>query len=669
MKLYPLLAAAFLVSAAAADLPVKEVVLYKHGVGYFQRAGDLKPGEDARLDFKPAEMDDVLKSLLVQDVSGGKVAGLRYDSSEPLSQKLSTFPFRLGDNAPMSALLDTLKGARLDVNIGGQVLSGVIISARLAAATQQSPEKELLTLLLDSGDLRTLDLTSSTSLQLRDPELQQKLKEYLTLVNQSRSTEKRSVYIDWAGPGQRKIVANYVVPMPVWKSAYRLVFDSAATSTLEGWAIVDNITGEDWNDVRLSVVSGRPVSFISRLYEPRYAARPEAELPEERAQTPTLYGGVIPDEAKVAGQPEQALRAQRVPAAAGGLILARDSSRALAEASAPQTMAAPSTVAGAASAAELGELFAYNFPYGVSVRKGESAMLPFLQQRISARKLLIYSGAGEHPMNAAELANDTGKTLDGGPITVYDGGAYGGEALMETLKSNDKRLISYAVDLGTRITTQFGTTRNMVREIHFRRGILTSRQAMQETRTYTAYNADQKSKTLIIEHPARPEYQLTGLKPLEKTASTYRFEIKLPAGGSSSLAVDEERVYETTYSAGTMTPDALASYIQNKSLSETARKQLEALAEQKRRIADNDRAIAQAQQEYTSLNQDQTRLRQNIESLNRVSGQQDQVQQYARQLANQESRLMALRDRQAELAKLKADMEVELNVTIDKIAF
>jgi hypothetical protein len=664
MKLSPLLVTAFLTAAVAADLPVRQVVLYKHGVGYFERAGDLQPGEGARLDFKPSEMNDVLKSLIVQDPSGGKISGIRYDSSEPLAQKLAAFPFALGPGAPLSSFLDMLKGARLDVSIGGQVLSGIIVSGRQTPATAQQPERELLTLLLDSGDLRTVDLASATSLQLRDPDLQGKLKEYLSLVNQSRSTEKRGVYIDSTGAGQRKIVASYVVPMPVWKSAYRLIFGDAGAATVEGWAIVDNITGEDWTNVRLSVVSGRPVSFVSQLYEPRYVARPSAELEENRAQAPTVYGGAMGGAVRNEMARDKASVESRFFRADG-----------LAAAAAPMAapsavMAAPSSLASTALAGELGELFEYNFPSAVTVRKGESAMLPFLQQKISARKLLIYSDpSSAHPLNAAELTNDTGKTLDGGPITVYDSGAYGGEALMETLKATDKRMISYAVDLGTRITTKFGSRSDIVREIHFRRGVLTARQAIQETRTYTVRNADQKPKTLIIEHAARPGYQLMGLTPLEKTADAYRFEVKLAAGGTSELPVSEERVFDSTYAIANLTPDLLLTYVQNKALSEPARKQLEAVVTAKRSIADNDAAITRATQEFTDLTRDQDRLRQNIESLNRVSGQQEQVQQYARQLATQETRLATLRDRQAELRKTKAALESGLNALIEKMDF
>src|SRR5579863_889740 len=187
-----------------------------------------------------------------------------------------------------------------------------------------------------------------------------------------------------------------------------------------------------------------------------------------------------------------------------------------------------SSIAAIATARELGELFEYRIPAPVTIRKGESAMLPFLQDKITARRLLIYSDQrSAHPLNAAEIDNSTGKTLDGGPITVYDAGSYAGEALMETVKTGDKRLLGYAVDLGTRITTQFDSKGDVVREVHMNRGTLNTRTAAIETKTYTIKNVDQKAKTLIIEHPARPGYSLIDRKATEKTANAYRFEVKL----------------------------------------------------------------------------------------------------------------------------------------------
>jgi len=652
------MATALAAPAFAADLPVRQVVLYKHGVGYFERAGQLGPGESARLDFKAAEMNDVLKSLTIEEKGGGKITGLRYDSSEPLSQRLAEFPFQLGVQQPLSAVLDQLKGARVELQLGAQSVAGAIVGGRLVPGDDKRQQQEQVTLLLDSGELRNVDLTAVAGVRFTDPKLQMQFKDYLAALVNSRSKEKRSVYIDSTDRTSRQLVASYMIPTPVWKSSYRLIFDQSAQPTLEGWAIVDNTTGEDWTNVQLALVSGRPISFISLLYEPRYVQRQVAELPEDRAQRPVIHEGEIAEEKAEAGP------------------MNRRAKSAMASPPPPAPMAMmeraqlQSSIGATATARELGDLFEYRIPTPVTVRKSESAMLPFLQQKIAARKLLVYSDqSSQHPTNAAELTNATGKTLDGGPITVFDGGAYGGEALVETLKAGDKRLISYAVDLGTRITTLFDSRGDLVREVHFRRGILTARTAAVETKTYTIHNVDPKAKTLIVEHPARPGYKLLDRKPAETTASMYRFEVKLGPGATEKFPVTEERVYDNSFAITNLTPDILTTYVRNKALSDAARKQLEQIVSLKSQIAATDGEIRRTESDITALVRDQERLRQNINSLNQVSGQQQQVQSYAKQLADQESKLAGWRDRTAELQRKRAALEAELNSTIEKMEF
>src|SRR5450755_2336847 len=492
-------------SALAAELPVRQVVLYKHGVGYFERAAELAAGESARLDFKAAEMDDVLKSLTIEEKGGGKISGLRYDSSEPLAHKLANFPFQLGAAQPLSGVLDQLKGERIELKFANETVSGAVVAARLMPGDEKRPEREQITLLMDAGDLRNFDLGAAAAIRFTDARLQTQFKDYLAALTDARSNEKRSVYIDSTDSKRRTVVASYMAPTAVWKSSYRLIFGEGAQPTLEGWAIVDNTTGEDWNKVDLSLVSGRPISFISRLYEPRYVARPTAELPEDTASAPVVYEGGIDTE------PQKAMTAMAAPAPPRAIAVG--SAQVI---SAPMRgrefnleMASLSTVVVAAAGRDVGELFEYHIATPVTVRRSESAMLPFLQQKVGSRKLLIYSDpSAAHPMDAAEIANSTGKTLDGGPITVYESGAYAGEALMETVKTGDKRLISYGVDLGTRITTKFDSSKNVTREVHANRGMLTAKYAAEEVKTFTIKNVDPKAKLLIIEHPQRYGYKL-----------------------------------------------------------------------------------------------------------------------------------------------------------------
>ena len=654
--------------AMPAELPVKQVVLYKHGVGYFERSGLLGAGESARLDFHAAEMNDVLKSLTLEERGGGRITGLRYDSMDPLSNKLSAFPFQIGPGG-MPGMLDQLKGARIELKFGNETVAGSIVSARTIPGNDKVAQMDQLNLLMDSGDFRTLDLGAATGIRFTDPKVQQQFRDYLAALSSARSRDKRSVYIDSTDAREREITASYMIPAAVWKSSYRLILNEKSP-VLEGWAIVDNTTGEDWTKVSLALVSGRPISFVSQLYAAKYVARPEAELADDTAARPVVHSGAFGalEDKKERDQFGGARNEGRMnaPAAPPPAMMMMKSMDAAAE----NRSVAQSTIAAAAVGRELGDLFEYRIAQPVTIRQGESAMLPFLQQPIEGRKLLIYSDhTSQHPTNAAELTNNTDKTLDGGPITVYDGGSYGGEALMETLKAGDKRLISYAVDLGTRITEAFGSKAAITREFHARRGILTTKMAAEETRTYTVRNVDKKAKTLIIEHPLRPGYTLLAQKPSEKTATNYRFELQLAPGATQEFPVNEERIFEQTYAVSSLTPDILADFVANKALSDAGRRQLQLIADKKRQVAENDRALAAVEKQINDISTDEERVRRNISSLSNVAGQQQQVQNYARQLDAAEQQMAALRDRQALLQKTKASLQTELDRLIEALTF
>ena len=649
----------------AAELPITRVVIYKNGVAYFERGGEIPANEPARLDFKASEMDDVLKSLVVEDSSGG-VRQVRYELNEPLEKKLAGIGVQIPGQQPLALLLDQWRGARVEMRYRGENLKGAILSGRIGML-QQGAQRQEVNLLLDSGELRLVMLEDAASLKFEDARLQQQLKDALLAISQSRSTEKRSVFIDTVGQGARKLSARYLTPAPIWKSSYRLTLPDSGEPTLEGWAIVDNDTGEDWNNVELTVVSGRPVSFLSRLYDPRYLNRPEATLPGEAPVAPVLYEGELrKDSNEIAAD---AVEGQVRSKAVGGRF-----AMAAAEAAAPPPPPpAPmmmSRVAATALAQELGELFEYRFAAPVSASKGQSLLLPFVQQKIEVKKLLVYSDrSSQHPRAAAEITNSTGKTLDGGPITVYQSNAYAGEALMETLKESDKRLISYAVDLGTRVTTNFESGSQTVRKVTARRGVLTSTTAVEQTTTYTISNVDGKVKTLLVEHPVTPQLKLVSPKAEETTANRYRFNVSLAAKGSGKLAVAEEREIESTVMVSSMTPDVLLIFLQNKALSPAGRKQLEAIAAKKVEVATVDRQQRETVNEITEITRDQDRIRQNLNSLNRVAGQQEQVQRYVGELAKGDARLAQLRDRQAGLQKQRTALDTELNSLIEKLEF
>lgn len=662
----------------SADIAVKQVTLYKHGIGFFECAGSVPAGEEVRLDFNTADMNDVLKSLTVSDATGGRVTSVRYDSNATLEQRLEKYPFQIGGGELLSAFLDGLKGAGIEIKTGDKTVTGIILSARavnMAAGTADYSQRmvsEQVTLLRDSGDVANYDLGAISSMRLLDARLQTQLKDYLQTLGQSKSRDKRSVYIDSAGMGSRDLRVSYIVPVAIWKSSYRLNLQPAE-SMLEGWAIVDNTTDEDWNNVRLSVVSGRPISFISLLDTPRYGNRQVAELPEDRAAGPQVYGGnvggaiggVLGGIPTAPPAPPAADSLRFVPGA--GLTPAEPmNGRFAAKAFMNQSV---SSVQGA-TGATLGELFEYNFPGPVTIHKNQSAMLPFLQDKVSARKLLIYTqNDGEHPVNAAEVTNSTAKTLDGGPITVFDGGAYAGEALVETLKAGDKRLIGYAVDYGTRITTAFDSADNIVREIAAAKGILRLRYAQHQVRAYTIKNVDSKPKTLIVQQEGVSEYSVLSPRPSERTASAYRFEVRVGAGATQQLKVEQERVFWESTAVSSSTQEFLASILDNKQLSTDGRRQLQAIVNAKTRLAETQSTLDSAKNQMSELTSDQTRLRQNIDSLNRVKGQEDQVRQYSSQLAANEFSLAKLRDQFSAATQRQTALDTELSTAISQLSF
>jgi len=658
-----LLAASLVLQSA--DLPVKQVTLYKHGIGYFERAGTVAAGEEVRLDFKNTDMNDVLKSLIVFDANGGKISGIRYDSNATLQQQLEKYPFTIGANEMLSHFLDRIKGAHLEVNVGDGKQTGIILGARsIVTGGRDSREisSEQVTLLLDSGAIASFDLAGVRSLQLLDPHLQEQLKRYLTTIAQANSKDKRSVYIDSSGSANRSLRLSYITPVAIWKSSYRLSLDPA-NSRLEGWAIVDNTTDEDWSNVKLSVVSGRPISFISLLDTPRYGNRQVAELPEDKAAGPVVYSGAA-QSTVVAGE-LAALPAPRQMAKAQSARPVEERLGAMA-----QTVTVTNSSVEGATGATLGELFEYNFAGPVTIKKNQSAMLPFLQDKIAARKLLIYKdGDGDHPVNAAEVTNNTAKTLDGGPITVYEDGAYAGEALVETFKAGDKRLIGYAVDYGTLVQTDDESDDNkIVREISAKQGILTLRYAERATTTYSVKNVDSKAKTLIVQQEGT-DYKVLSPKPLERTSTAYRFEVRLPANGSQELKVERERLLNEETAVTGATPDSLIEIVQNKQLTDAGRRQLQVIIDLKSKLVESQASINALSSHNSELTDEQNRLRQNIDSLNRVKGQEEQVRQYSSRLGANEAEMAKLRDQRDAEVQHKKSLDTDLRNAIAKLQF
>jgi hypothetical protein len=676
---------AFLIAAAltlsAAELPVSRVVLYKNGLALFERSGAVKPGEPVRLEFKKSEMDDVLKTLVLTS-SAGAVTHLRYELDEPLDLRLADIGLRIPDGVNLATLLDQMRGARIVLGTTGGPVEGVVVSGRVVQPLAPAgpafhqivqAQKLELTFLTTAGELRIIDLDGVSSVKLADDRLQKLLTDALGAYQQAQSQERKSLWVETSGAAGN-LLARYLVPAPMWKSAYRLAFDDHNEATIEGWAIVENKSDSDWNNVQLTVVSGQPISFISRLYEPKYVQRQDLEPAENVAQFRNLERNAAPQaapghyiaKAKLGMGQQQNMLQMNAPmpagtpaGVAGGMLGSVNESVEVSSSVEPDT-----------EAEEVGELFEYHFSHPASVKAGESLLLPFVQQKITARQVYIWdSGEGVHPQRAAKLTNSTGKTLDGGPVTVYTPEGYTGESLMSTFKAGDKRFLSFAIDLGTRVTTKFDTGAQVIRSFKAEHGLLTTKSVLERRTTYTVSNVDAKEKALLISHPVVGEQELISPKPEEKSDQRYLFAVTAPAAGSTSLTVVEQQPLEESVSIMGLNADQIVAWIAARKLSPEARQKLETLAAKKRDLSDATAAIQQLEARINALSADESRLRQNIQSLNSVVSQRPQVEKWAADLAAKEVFIIDHQSRLDEARKKKAALESELAQLVEKLSF
>jgi len=279
------------------SLPVKRVVLYKNGVGYFEHVGQVRDKQDVTIQFTSGQLNDVLKSLTVLDLDGGRITGVAYGSSAPMERQLGDLHLPTADHTSLSEFLGGLRGARLEIRSGTNVITGRLLSVerktRVSGGT--TLEVDYLSLITDSGELRTTEVSPGFSVKLLDKELAGKVGRLLDIVSSGREADVRSMVISTDGTGLRSLFVSYISEVPVWKSTYRLVLSSknGKKPLLQGWAIVDNTVGEDWDKVQLSLVAGAPQSFVQNLSQPYYARRPVVGLPENAAVSPQTHESTL----------------------------------------------------------------------------------------------------------------------------------------------------------------------------------------------------------------------------------------------------------------------------------------------------------------------------------------------------------------------------------------
>src|SRR3954465_6294754 len=282
------------------QLPIAQVVLYSSGVGYFQREGTVEGEARVDLTFPTQDVNDLLKSMVLRDLDGGHVSAVSYDSAAPVERTLRSFALNLTANPPLADLLNQARGEKVEVSLqqgaAGQPAS--LTGTVLGVEKQKQPvgkdatvEVALLNLWCADG-LRSLKLSEVQRVRLLSPVLEGELRKALEALAQSHDAQKKAVSLRFEGEGKRKVRVGYVVENPIWKTSYRLVLDpKGGKPYLQAWAVVDNPSDDDWRDVRMALVSGRPISFRMDLYTPLFVPRPLVEPELFASLRPPTYSG------------------------------------------------------------------------------------------------------------------------------------------------------------------------------------------------------------------------------------------------------------------------------------------------------------------------------------------------------------------------------------------
>ena len=664
-------------------LPVKRVVLYKNGVGFFEHVGKVRGAASVSIDFTSAQLNDALKSLTTLDLGNGRITGISYNSDTPLGRRLAALQLPLDQETTVADFLTALRGARLEVRAAGSIFTGRLLSVEKRTATRgdQTVQVDEFSIVTDAGELRRVDFTPEVGVRILERELNGQVDRYLGLVASTRAQDLRRMLIATSGTGERDLYVSYISEVPVWKTTYRLVMPEkeGGTATLQGWAIVDNTVGEDWTDVQLSLVSGAPQSFIQQISQPFYTRRPVVPLPQSAMLTPQTHEGAltsaeqeaVPVEAPMMQKSEDRSQMRAERGFVGGVVGGLPGAPPPPPAPRPFAAALAESARDAAQGRELGDIFEYRVKAPITIRKNQSAMVPIVQSPVTVEKVSLWNDmAGRNPLRAAWLTNSTDLTLDGGSLAILEDETFAGEGLVEALKPGEKRFISYASDTAVLVDMKRERDSSRATRVTIAKGVMVQQSEERERRLYTIRNNDSKPRLLVVEQPNRAEWKVAGTpQPDETSAGMNRFRVNVGPRATATLQVEERRPLESRIRVMDLTGEQLAVMVSEQRLSPQAQQALAPIVAKRGELAAVEAEIRARREESESIVADQSRLRENLKALKGTPEEKALVQRYTRQLDEQETRLETLRREAADAGRRQQQLRGELEKMVSALAF
>lgn len=683
----------------AVDVPVTRVVLFSSGVGYFEHNGRVDGSVTADLRFETAQINDVLKSLVVFDRGGGSVRTITYPANDPVNRTLRSFQVNLSGDPTLADILKQMRGAAVALSVGDENITGTILGVEqkekgVGLGTAEKVVKSWTMNIITETGIRSVSLDDVRKLEVLDEKIRREMNQALAALVQARDQSKKTVTVHFDGNNNRSVGMGYLVETPVWKTTYRLMLPdgtSRAPAELQAWAIVENQTDNDWNNVSLSLVGGRPISFIELLYQPTYISRPVLGVTVAANIIPQTYDNGIAAGtnplAQFGGNMGVRLGGQLNMNSGiinnsnglfgnqGGVLMNRDNNFNV-QVQNPANFAAGAVaaeippmadftqgVAAIAEAAKIGEMFHYTVDR-VSLPRQQSSMIPIVAEGVMVDRLSIFSQAysSRFAMRGLRLYNRTGKYLLGGPVTVMDtvreGHSYAGDAKIEDIPAGQSRLLSYALDQDAVVQVSKDKGDEALLTGSVIKGVLWLKYQSRLQKEYTLQNKSEAAKTIIIEHPVSEGYDLkVPEKPSEKTDRAYRIQVELAARETKTVPVILERTRSEQMAIVSMKEDPMAFYLQQSVIPAAVREVLTAVAAKRAAVADLERRKAQREADRTGLLQEQANTRENIRVLPAGSkSQEDAIRDLGARDTDLKTANKDLKDLQAAIEAARADL-------------
>lgn len=601
--------------AFADDLALQRVMLSSAGVGYFEYQADVDGNATLGLDVPLNEVDDVLMSLVVFDSAGG-VGTVELPGRDTTRARFGDLPF--GPDVLRSPVdtLNALQGVEISVQ-GPHPMTGRIVHAESVTeplpSTQGQPaasvQRTRVTLLGADG-LRQFVLEDADSVQVTNADLRGRMTRALESLRREAGQNMRHITLRSTGTGHRTVRVGYVAVAPLWKASYRLVLPAkdGDPARLQGWAVLENQSGADWNGVALTLQYGNPVTFRQAIYRSYFVQRPE--VPVE------VLGRILPD-VDTSARP-MAMTAGAAPApvnrAFGPAGVAAPKAMAMAPAQS-ETMAPPSEQV---SAAEVAEETIFQLPTAVSLAAGHSANVPIIDRSVPATRVDLATGSDPHPLSAIRITNDTGSSLPAGVLTLYDAAGaatFAGDARLGGLPVGESRLLSFAQDLRTTVERD-SSGETTLASLTAANGVLHIATRQREVLRFTVSAPANEPRQVLLEVPKDGDRILSvdggPIAGTEETATAWRIPVSLKPGEVRKLTVYVDRLVREDTALLADDAQVVVRMLNEQTLAGPARAALQKLASLRQDEAAKQAVVAQLKAQQAAILQDEDRIRRNL---------------------------------------------------------